>query len=141
MLLSTSLVAALGIWNFNLNELVNATSAFWISMTIAWTVSMYLAGFIAALSSRSHYTVEGMLNALAACSGTYLLFGMFFLLFAPSALDTLLSSANPQFYLRIFLGDILAFAVGIYGGVVGAHFEQRSMESFKGGKKIVPYST
>lgn len=141
MFLLMSLIAALGIWNYDLNELAIAGPAFWISTTIAWTASMYSAGLIAALGSRSQSIVEGSLNAFAACCGSYLLFGMAFLFFAPSALETLLISADPQFFLRVFLGDIVAFVVGVYGGVVGVHYEQRSMGNFRSGKKVASYST
>lgn len=141
MFLSLALIAALGLWNYNLNELNIVGPSFWISTTIAWAISLYIAGFIAALGSRSQNTIEGALNGIAACCGSYLLFGMGFLLFAPGALEALLNSANPQFFLRAFLGDLLAFGMGIYGGVAGAHFEQRTSLPFRSNKKITTFST
>ena len=139
MFLSLSLIAALGFWNYNLNQLSIAGSAFWVSATIAWVLSLYFAGFVAALGSRSQSHLEGALNALAACCASYLFFGFGFLLFAPSALEALLISGNPQFFLRAFLGDALAFVIGIYGGVVGVHFEQRSTDSFRERRKVANY--
>ncbi|MDO9181287.1 MAG: hypothetical protein Q7U04_02710 [Bacteriovorax sp.] len=139
MLLSLALMAALGIWNYNLNELSSAGSAFWISATLAWAMSLYCAGLVAALGSRSKNSIKGVLNALAASCGSYLLFGMTFLLFAPGPLDSLLSAANPQFFLRGFLGDVFAFGAGIYGGVVGARFEQHTFH--KEARKVAHYST
>jgi hypothetical protein len=127
MMLSMTLFAALGIWNYNLNELSQTGSIFWISITIAWCLSLYLAGYIASIGSRSENNIEGILNALAACCGAYIVFGVSFLLFAPGALDILLNTASPQFFLKVFLGDIFSFAAGIYGGVSGSHFEERSV--------------
>ena len=142
MFLSLSLIAALGIWNYNLNELSNVGTSFWISTTIAWSISLYLGGFVASLSTRPQNTTEGALNAIAACCASYLLFGTGFLFFAPTALESLLMSATPQFFLRAFLGDALAFIVGVYGGVVGVHFENRSPEGAKSQQRRgVHYST
>lgn len=139
MLMSLSLIAALGIWDYNLNEITTNSAAFWISTTIAWVMSLYFAGLVASLGARSQSKIEGALNAIAACCGTYLLFCMGFLLFAPSALDAILSTANPQFYLRTFLGDVIAFAFGIYGGVVGVNFEHNSEENYKGGRNMATH--
>lgn len=141
MFLSLALIAALGIWNYNLNELTTLGPAFWISVTISWALSLYFAGLISALASRSRGTMEGALNALAACCGSYLFFGMIFLFFAPNALDSLLAIATPQFFLRVFLGDVFAFAVGIYGGTVGAQVERHTEVTYRNEKKITNYST
>lgn len=127
MMLSMSLFAAVGIWNYNLNELSQVGNIFWISSTVAWGLSLYLAGFIASLGSRAENNLEGILNALAACCGSYIIFGVGFLLFAPGAFDALLNSASPQFFLRSFLGAIFGFAVGLYGGMMGPRYESRSV--------------
>lgn len=148
MIILMAMIAALGIWNFNLVELITAGPLFWLSATVAWAMSLFTAGFIAALGSRSQTNIEGTLNALAACCGSFLLFGMLFLLFAPNILEALLSQGNPQFYLRMFLGDLAAFSLGLYGGVVGTHFEHRAHgehrdhhgDHFKSGRKIFPHA-
>jgi hypothetical protein len=136
MFLSLSLIAALGLWNFNLNELTSAGTPFWISVSIAWVISLYFSGLVASLSFRPQNNLEGILNAFASCCGSYLFCVFGFLFFAPGALETLLISESPQFFLRAFLGNSLAFALGLYGGVVGVHFEARSNESFKDKRKI-----
>lgn len=141
MFLLMSLIAAFGIWNYNLNELVIATPSFWVSTTLAWIVSLYVGGLIASVGARSQTPVDGMLNAVAVCSGSYLLFGTAFLLFAPSSLDVLLSTATPQFYLRAFFGDLAAVIMGTYAGVVGAHFEERSSDSVKRNHRTVSFTT
>jgi len=137
MFLALSLIAALGLWNFNLNELPTIGAPFWIAVSIAWVFSLYFAGLVASLCFRPQNNLEGMLNAIAACCASYLFCIFGFLFFAPGALETLLISSSPQFFLRAFLGNLLAFALGIYGGVVGVHFEQRSIESFKEKRKYV----
>jgi len=141
MLLLMSLIAALGLWNFNLNEINNAGALFWSATSVAWIISMYLAGFVASVGARAQGNTEGALNAIAACSASYLMTGLFFLLFASNALDAVLSLGNPQFYLRIFLGETIAFAVGIYGGVVGAHYGQRSSDGYKAQRRAQNFST
>ena len=141
MFLALALIAALGLWNYNLNELNIASPVYWICATVAWSISLFIAGVIAALGAKSQNTIDGVLNAIAACCGSYLLFGLGFLIFAPSALDLLLNSAGPQFFLRGFLGDALGFSLGIYGGVVGANFEKYTMLSFKTDQKMTRYST
>jgi hypothetical protein len=137
MLFALSLIAALGFWNFNLNELSTAGTPFWIAVSIAWVLSLYFSGLVASLCFRSQNNLEGMLNAITACCGSFLFCIFGFLFFAPGALETLLVSGSQQFFLRAFLGNFLAFALGIYGGVIGVHFEQRSIESFKEKRRYV----
>lgn len=141
MFILTSLIAAFGIWNFNLNDLIFASPTFWVTITLAWIVSMYAGGYVSAVAARSRSVVEGMLNAVAVCCGSYLAFGFAFLLFAPAALDNLLNSASSQFYLRAFFGDAIAVAMGIYAGVVGAHFEERSGAPIKGQQRPVSFTS
>ncbi len=141
MLLLMFLIAALGIWNFNLNEVTSAGPLFWTATSVAWVISMYLAGFVASVGARAQGNIEGTLNAVAACSASYLMSGLFFLLFASNALDSVLSSGNSQFYLRIFLGETIAFAVGIYGGMVGAHYGQRTTAGYKEIRRAQNFST
>lgn len=141
MILAFSLIAALGIWSYNVNELSSSRVAFWISATIAWVFSLYFAGVVSAFSARSQSSTEGALNAIASCCGSYLVLIVGFLYFAPSILEALLSTADQQFFLRLFLGNILAFSFGIYGGIVGVHLEQRSVDHFRGVKKTIRYST
>lgn len=141
MILSFSLIAALGFWNFNLNDITTSGTSFWVATTIAWSISLYFAGFIAALGAKSQTTTEGVLNAFAACCGSYLIMGILFLVFAPAILDSLLTSSNPQYFLRSFLGDTLAFVIGIFGGVTGTHFEQRALSGLREHGKNFHYSS
>lgn len=135
MILLMSLIAALGLWDFYLDEMAHASPSFWIAMTIAWGISMFVAGAVAALAARAQTVLEGVLNALAASCGSYLLFGMASLFFAPRVVVSLLNMASPQLFLRGFIADLLGFAVAIYGGIVAVHFEQHSFEAFRKGRK------
>lgn len=135
MILLMSLVAALGLWDFYLDEMAHAGTAFWLAMSVSWAISMFVAGFVASLAARSQSSTEGVLNALAACSGSFLFFGFVSLFLAPRVVVSLLNMATPQFFLRGFMVDLIGFAVGVYGGVFGVHFEQHSFTPFKKDRK------
>ncbi len=51
MFLALSLIAALGIWNYNINEFSSSGTAFWVSTTIAWVFSLYFAGIVSSLQN------------------------------------------------------------------------------------------
>jgi hypothetical protein len=128
MILLMSFIAALGLWDFYLDEMINASSAFWVAIALAWAVSMFSAGFVSSLAARSQTKLEGMLNAVTSCCGSYLLFGLLALIFTPRVVVSLLGTASPQFFLRLFLVDLVGFVVGLYGGVVAIHFEGHSFD-------------
>ncbi len=135
MILMLSFIAALGLWNFRISELADRGAGFWIASTLAWAASLYLGGFIASSGSRSNSTADGVMNALAACSGSYLLFVALLLFFSSDSLKDLLSNATSVLFLQIFFGELLGLVFGALGGISGARFEQHSEESFR--KKIV----
>lgn len=132
MLMSLSLMVVFGFWNFKVTSITDASMIFWLSSAVSWAVSMFIGGGIAGLAARSQNKLEGVLNALGACCGAYLLSFLFVLGFAYNSVWDLInwkimnSSLSP-FVLKVFLAHFISFVCGIYGGVVAARFEQRPL--------------
>lgn len=130
MILGLSLIAALGLFNFYLDEMAAAGPAFWISVSIAWAISMFAGGFFSSLACRPKTKTEGVLNALASNCGFFLLFGLVSLFLAPRVIVSLFTMASPQLFLRGFIVDVICFIVGAYGGIMAIHFEKRATRPF-----------
>lgn len=131
MALLLSLVAALGLFNFYLDEMALAGPSFWIAVAFAWAFSMFAGGFIAALACRPQTRTEGVLNALTSNCGFYLLFGLVSLFLAPRVIISLFTMATPQLFLRGFIVNIICFLLGTYGGIVAVNFEKHAVHPFK----------
>ena len=129
MVLLLSLIAALGLFNFYLDEM--AGPSFWISVALAWAFSMFAGGFVSALASRPQTKTEGVLNALCANCGFYLAFGGVALFLAPRVIVSLFTMATPQLFLRGFIVDVISFVIGAYGGMMAVNFEKHAVHPFK----------
>lgn len=126
MLLSMSLIAAMGHWNFRLRELSQLKMPFWYLSCIAWSVSLFGGCFIAASGAKSTTTSEGIYNALAASSGAIILLAVALLFFTPEALMALIGKADQLLYFKIFTVAATGIGFGIIAGIAGAHFENNS---------------
>lgn len=131
MILLLSLVAALGLFNFYLDEMAMAGPSFWIAVSFAWAISMFAGGFISALACRPQTKTEGLLNALTANCGFYLFFGLVSLFLAPRVIVSLFTMATPQLFLRGFIVNVICFIIGSYGGIVAVNFEKRAIHPFR----------
>lgn len=131
MVLLLSLIAALGLFNFYLDEMAMAGPSFWISVSLAWALSMLAGGFVASLASRPQTKTEGILNAVCANCGFYLSFGLVALFLTPRVVVSLFTMATPQLFLRGFLVDVICFIVGAYGGILAVNFERHAIHPFK----------
>lgn len=131
MLLSMSLIAALGHWNFRLRELGQLKMPFWYLSCIAWSVSLFVGSFIAASGAKSKSTSDGIYNALAASSGAIILLVVAILIFTPEALMSLIGNADQLLYFKIFTVAITGIGFGIIAGISGARFEKNSSESLQ----------
>lgn len=126
MLLFMSFIAALGLWNFRIREIFNLDTRFWVSTCIAWSISLFIGGFMAASGAKAETTSEGVFNSLAACSGTFLLLIITILYFTPTGLMILLHNASQSLYAKGFTVGFIGLVFGVLGGVAGARFEQHS---------------
>lgn len=136
MFLALSLLSSLGIWDHKIHTLASASTAFWILASLSWMLSLYFAGFIAALSSHAKSNTAGALNALVACCGSSIVLIVALAFFAPKSIIQLLNFANLSFFRNIFWGNLLAFSTGVYGGVAAVHFKQRTVETFKSERSL-----
>lgn len=126
MLLSMSLIAAMGHWNFRLRELSNLKMPFWYLSCIAWSVSLFVGCFIAATGAKSTTTSDGIYNALAASSGAILLLVVALLFFTPEALMSLIGNADQLLYFKIFTVAVTGIGFGIIAGITGAYYDKNS---------------
>lgn len=131
MVLLLSLVAALGLFNFYLDEMASAGASFWLCIAVAWMVSTFAGGFVAALACRPQSRTEGLLNAIVSNCGFYLLFGLVALFLTPRIVISLFSMATPQLFLRGFLVDLIGFILGAYGGIFAVNVDKRALHPFK----------
>lgn len=131
MILLLSLTAALGLFNFFLDEMALAGPAFWIAVSVAWAISLFLGGFIASLVSRPQTKMEGVLNALISNCAFYLLFGLVSLFLVPRVIVSLFTMSTPELFLRGFIVDLICFVLGSYGGIVAVNFEKHAVHPLK----------
>jgi hypothetical protein len=127
MFFSMSLAAALGFWSYRPDELPLLGPKFWTVASIAWTVSVFVGSVWATMSSRSTEMKNGVLNAVTAWAGSYLLFGGIALTIADSNLRTLLGSPTIGLFWHGFIGDAIALIAGIVGGVLGTYAERGTL--------------
>jgi hypothetical protein len=133
MVLLLSLIAALGMFNFYLDEMAGAGPSFWISVSVAWAISLFAGGFVSSLACRPQTKTEGILNALASNCGFFLMFGVVALFLAPRVIVSLFTMATPQLFLRGFIVDVICFIVGAYGGIFAVQFEKHAIHPFHHG--------
>lgn len=138
MILLLSLIAALGMFSFYLDEMAMAGPTFWIAIAAAWALSMFIGGFVASLACRPQTKTEGVLNAVCANCGFFLLFGIVALFLTPRIVVSLFALATPQLFLRGFLIDLICFIVGAYGGIVAVNLERHAIHPFKKRHRLVP---
>lgn len=135
MVLMLSLIAALGLFNFYLDEMAMAGPSFWMAIAAAWALSMLSGGFVAGLACRPQTKTEGILNAVCANCGFYLLFGVVALFLTPRVIVSLFTMATPQLFLRGFLVDLICFIIGAYGGIMAVNLEKHAIHPFHSKKR------
>lgn len=120
-----TLVAAMGFWNFRINDIPNMSSGYWFMAMLAWAISSFAGGFVASIASRSESNADGILNGVTAISASYVAIGVGAIIFAPYALESTLAAATPQMFLQSFVGDAMGFVFGALGGLTGVSYERR----------------
>lgn len=130
MLLLQSLSQGLGVRNPYFAPPGSAALS-WVVNSVTWAIALYAGGFIAAWGSRSKKISEGIVNAIAVCSGSFLVMRLNFFLSSPGFFRSL-TYADSLTMLKIFLNNLFAFGIGICGGIVGVHVEQHTKKEFKG---------
>lgn len=117
-------LVGIGLWNLQLEDFPAIGSPFWLLGSLAWFASTFVGGFVAASATRSMQTRDGVFNALATWSASYLGFGVLMFYFVPEIIAFTLDNSDQVQFLLAFLADALSLGVCIYGGVVGSHFER-----------------
>lgn len=124
MFFCMSLAAALGYWSYEPASLPELGPEFWKIASMAWMLSVFVGTMVASIASRSKEIKDGLLNALTAWAGSYLLFGGIALSIVQSNLNTLLGSPSIGLFWHGFVGDALALGTGLVGGIVGTWIER-----------------
>lgn len=122
MILLMILAGGFGLWTFNLSELSQASTAFWIWSFAAWTISLYISGFVASISSRSITRRDGALHGFVTWTSACVLGCLFLAVAAGGMLSTM---TIPQFW-GSFVGDAIALSAAVLGGIQGSKRELKA---------------
>lgn len=122
-----SFAAALGFWTYRPDELPVLGPAFWMVAAVAWALSVFFGSFLTVVASRAKQVKDGILNAMTAWAGSYLLFGGIALSIADTNLRALLGSPTIGLFWQGFISDAAALGLGVVGGILGTYFERGSL--------------
>ena len=120
MIMFMALGAGFGLWNYDLNGFLRMDSGLWLYTFVAWAISLYISGYIAALASRSSATRDGNLHGLVTWAVASVLTCAF--LFSNTG-GLVFSQLTHPFYFAAFLGDVIALAAAMAGGAAGTKSE------------------
>ncbi|MBK8204954.1 MAG: hypothetical protein IPK68_22520 [Bdellovibrionales bacterium] len=119
MILLMILAGGFGLWTFNFSELSQASTAFWVWAFVAWTISLYISGYVASISSRSITRRDGALHGFITWASACVLGCLFLAVAAGSMLATM----TPTMFWGSFLGDAIALGAAVLGGIQGSRGE------------------
>lgn len=125
MILFMALAGALGLWRFEFAELPQAGAGFWIFAFLAWIVSLYISGYVAAIIGRAVNARDGAVHGFITW-GSACVFGCGLLtLIAGRVFGGMLIEFTVGMYWGVFIGDLLAVGAAIYGGVRASRIEAK----------------
>lgn len=122
MILLMILAGGFGLWTFNLSELSQASTTFWVWAFLAWTISLYISGFVASISSRSVTRRDGALHGFITWASACVLGCIFLAVTAGSMFTTM---TIPQFW-GSFVGDTIALGAAVLGGIQSSKGELKA---------------
>jgi hypothetical protein len=131
MALLMALAGGLGLWEFNLRQLSDLGTGFWVWSIASWILCVFAGGFLASTVSRSvdrrDAVIQGVVTWAAAC-----VFGCLFLAYSNQAAEHIMSRGM---LMGGFFGDSLALGTAILGGIAGSKSEVKS--TLSSGSKVV----
>ena len=113
---------ALGLWATDLSGAPIGDGRAFLATSLAWIIALFIGALCTVLSIRTYSLWNGLLNALAVWSGSYLLYifliGGFSVSFEPSSFLT-------RLFWNGFTTDVLSLASAAAGGIIGVRMERR----------------
>jgi hypothetical protein len=122
MVVLMSLAGGFGLWEFNLHQLSDLGTGFWVWALTSWVICVYAGGFLASTISRFTDRRDGVIQGVviwaAACVS-----GCLFLAYTTQTAEHVMSRGMLW---GGFLGDSLALVAAILGGIAGSNSEAQS---------------
>jgi hypothetical protein len=122
MVLLMTLAGALGLWEFNLRQMTDLGTGFWVWGLVSWVVSVFVGAFLSSVSSRSVDRRDGVIHGAVTWAAACVL-GCLFLSYSMQGAEHVMSRGM---LLGAFLGDLLALSAAILGGLLGSRSEVRA---------------
>jgi hypothetical protein len=120
MVLFTALGGALGLWHFDLAEMPDIGGGFLTFSLVAWAVSIFVSGFVAAFAGRAESVKEGALHGFVTWAAACIVGCGFLAIASGMVVGGGLAHASSTMLWGAFLGDLAALGAGIWGGMRGA---------------------
>ncbi len=101
LFLTMSFAVALGLWNFQMEDLALVGWPFWITAFFAWIASTSIGSMVAVLGSQARERTSVLMHAFVSWAGAFMLFGgmvvnisdLFFVVSLPVEVKTLMWAA------------------------------------------------
>lgn len=111
-----------GLWATDLTGAPIGEGRAFLATSLAWIIALFIGAFSAVLSIRTFSFSNGLLNALAVWSGSYLVYlfliGGFGITLEPSSLLS-------RLFWNGFTSDVLSLVAAAAGGMLGVRMERR----------------
>lgn len=126
MILFMSLAGGLGLWRFDLFELPQLGTGFWILAFAGWIVSIFASSYIASVVGRAKSPWQGALYGFITWSVACVLGCLLLAIAAGKIFGGILSGeTTPAMLWGMFIGDVLAIGAAVLGGIQGAYCEAK----------------
>jgi hypothetical protein len=109
-------------------------TGFWISAGLAWATSVFIGSALASRVSRSQSPTDGLIHGLVVWAGAYLGFGGFTILAV--ALENPFGAGRSPLVLGGFISDALGLVAALFGGFVGARWENLARTRAARGRRL-----
>jgi hypothetical protein len=119
-----SLTTAMGYWSYQPDEMAMLDSTSWTIASFVWTISVFIGAWITVMMAGSKNAKSGILNALTAWAGSYILFGGITMNIVESNARSFFGAAQIGLNWHGFLGDAAALAAAIVAGAFAVRFER-----------------
>jgi uncharacterized BrkB/YihY/UPF0761 family membrane protein len=121
MVLLMTLAGALGLWEFNIRQMGDLGTGFWVWGLVSWVVSVFVGAYLSSVSSRSVDPRDGVIHGAVVWAAACVL-GCLFLSYTMLGTEHVMSRGM---LLGAFLGDSLALGAAVLGGLLGSKSEVR----------------
>lgn len=126
-ILLMTIAAAFGVWNFNVAEVSNLGATFWLWGFGAWIASVFVGAYLAAVASRSMTRRDGLIHGFTLWAVTCALGCLGIAIGTGRIFNFMAEGASRGMHWGAFVGDALGLIAALYGGVLGARSEAKSV--------------